>query len=74
MACPENLKSDKPCAGALGRPSGSGVLPTLQQGAYSLGERERQIHIHIAETSGESASTVIRKKPPSLFKVADGAG
>ena len=37
-------------------------------------ERERQIHIHIAETSGESASTVIRKKPPSLFKVADGAG
>ena len=38
-------------------------------------ERERgQIHIQIAETSEESAPTVTRKKPPGLFKVADGAG
>ena len=49
---------------------------TLQQGAYSLADRERgQIHIKIAETtSGESATTVTRRKPPGLFKVADGAG
>lgn len=34
-----------------------------------------QIHIKIAETtSGESATTVTRRKPPGLFKVADGAG